>query len=35
MAMQAQREERVELAAGTVLREHRLAMLPAMLLPEC
>ncbi|MFJ7315978.1 MFS transporter [Pseudomonas sp. NPDC098747] len=32
MAMQAQREARVELPLRTVLREHRLAMLPAMLL---
>lgn len=32
MAMEAQREARVELPLRTVLREHRLAMLPAMLL---
>ncbi|MEB0047613.1 MULTISPECIES: MFS transporter [unclassified Pseudomonas] len=32
MAMQAQREAAVELPLRTVLREHRLAMLPAMLL---
>ncbi|WRH91708.1 MFS transporter [Pseudomonas fluorescens] len=32
MAMKAQREARVELPLRTVLREHRLAMLPAMLL---
>ncbi len=32
MAMEAQREARVELPLRTVLREHRLAMLPAMIL---
>ncbi|MGF6328737.1 MFS family permease [Pseudomonas sp. BS3782 TE3695] len=32
MAMQAQREATVELPLRTVLREHRLAMLPAMIL---
>ncbi|WP_129973079.1 MULTISPECIES: MFS transporter [unclassified Pseudomonas] len=32
MAMEAQREARVELPLRTVLRDHRLAMLPAMLL---
>ncbi|MBN3865314.1 MFS transporter [Pseudomonas frederiksbergensis] len=32
MAMQAQREAAVELPLRTVLREHRLAMLPAMIL---
>jgi len=32
MALQAQRDARVELPLRTVLREHRLAMLPAMLL---
>ncbi|MBX9407122.1 MFS transporter [Pseudomonas baetica] len=32
MAMEVQREARVELPLRTVLREHRLAMLPAMLL---
>ncbi|MGY2339075.1 MFS transporter [Pseudomonas sp. SDO5532_S415] len=32
MAMQARREERVELPLRAVLREHRLAMLPAMIL---
>ncbi|WP_448109313.1 MFS transporter [Pseudomonas azerbaijanoccidentalis] len=32
MAMQAQREEAVELPLRAVLREHRLAMLPAMIL---
>ncbi|WP_426205723.1 MFS transporter [Pseudomonas sp. TWP3-1] len=32
IAMEAQREVRVELPLRTVLREHRLAMLPAMLL---
>jgi MFS family permease len=32
MAMEAQREARAELPLRTVLREHRLAMLPAMLL---
>ncbi|MFW9082731.1 MFS transporter [Pseudomonas sp. P2757] len=32
IAMEAQREARVELPLRTVLREHRLAMLPAMLL---
>jgi MFS family permease len=32
MAMEAQRETRIELPLRTVLREHRLAMLPAMLL---
>ncbi len=32
MAMQAQREAAVELPLSTVLREHRLAMLPAMIL---
>ncbi|MGN4048134.1 MFS transporter [Pseudomonas sp. SM4] len=32
MAMEAQRDARVELPLRTVLREHRLAMLPAMLL---
>ncbi|MBK5527587.1 MFS transporter [Pseudomonas sp. TH06] len=32
MAMEAQREARIELPLRTVLREHRLAMLPAMLL---
>lgn len=32
MAMQAQREAAVELPLHTVLREHRLAMLPAMIL---
>jgi MFS family permease len=32
MAMQAQREESVELPLRSVLREHRLAMLPAMIL---
>ncbi|MDR9754184.1 MFS transporter [Pseudomonas sp. SZMC_28357] len=32
MALQAQREARVELPLRTVLREHRLAMLPAVLL---
>lgn len=32
MAMQAQRENTVELPLRTVLREHRLAMLPAMIL---
>ncbi|MCF4996989.1 MFS transporter [Pseudomonas syringae] len=32
VAMEAQREARVELPLRTVLREHRLAMLPAMLL---
>ncbi|MGE1177586.1 MFS transporter [Pseudomonas sp. BW7P1] len=32
MAMEAQREARLELPLRTVLREHRLAMLPAMIL---
>jgi MFS family permease len=32
IAMEAQREARIELPLRTVLREHRLAMLPAMLL---
>ncbi|MNT96123.1 hypothetical protein D3C72_2381370 [compost metagenome] len=32
MAMQAQRETAAELPLRTVLREHRLAMLPAMIL---
>ncbi|WP_409318794.1 MFS transporter [Pseudomonas sp. KCJK9016] len=32
MAMEAQRQARVELPLRTVLREHRLAMLPAMIL---